>query len=53
MSMGPMSQPRSVIQNIRAPSPMSKTYAQSCAFFIPNPPWVSTVPLGFPVVPEV
>ena len=48
-----MSQPRSVTQKIRADSPISKRYAKSCAFLIEKPPWVSTVPLGRPVVPEV
>ena len=53
ISIGPMSQPRSVTQKSRSDSPRSKRYAKSCAFLIEKPPWVSTVPLGRPVVPEV
>ena len=53
MSIGPMSQPRSVSQKSRSLSPRSMTKPKSWAVLMAKPPWVRTAPLGRPVVPDV
>ena len=53
MAIGPINHPRSVSQKRRSSRPTSMQYAKSWAHLIRNPPWVSTVPLGRPVVPDV
>jgi len=48
-----MTQPMSVSQKNRSFEPTSKKKAASWPIFICSPPWVSTTPLGLPVVPDV
>ena len=51
--IGPTSQPMSVIQSIRSVALRSKQSRKSSPVFTAKPQWVWTVPLGFPVVPDV